>query len=263
MGILIKDAPEVFMTISEDTLRALRAALLVSPDNLPLRQHLANTLMELRRFEEAEQEYRLALSLMPENQLLQINLAAAFYYQGKNSQALVLVETLLKSPEPPALAHLLYARLLLHAGDAANAAAHFQIAIALDPETNDPVLAERLGITDLVTNKTPAPECELDLNAAVEAPLEQPSVTFQDVGGMEAIKEEIRLKIVHPLAHPEIYQAYGQRVGGGVLMYGPPGCGKTYLARATAGEIRARFLSELIRKENLKRTESDIVQVIG
>jgi AAA+ superfamily predicted ATPase len=243
MGILIKDAPEVFMTISEDTLRALRAALLVSPDNLPLRQHLANTLMELRRFEEAEQEYRLALSLMPENQLLQINLAAAFYYQGKNSQALALVETLLKSPEPPALAHLLYARLLLHAGDAANAAAHFQIAIALDPETNDPVLAERLGITDLVTNKTPAPECELDLNAAVEAPLEQPSVTFQDVGGMEAIKEEIRLKIVHPLAHPEIYQAYGQRVGGGVLMYGPPGCGKTYLARATAGEIRARFLS--------------------
>jgi transitional endoplasmic reticulum ATPase len=246
------------MTSSEDTLRALRAALLVSPDNLPLRQHLADILMELGQFEEAEQEYRLALSLMPENHFLQFNLASAFYHQGKNSQAMVLVEQLLKSAEPPAIVHLFYARLLLHAGDTTNASVHFHIAVALDPEMNDPILAERLGNTDVSTDKISVseykspksksseyklPEYELDVSTAVEAPLEQPSITFQDVGGMDAIKEEIRLKIVHPLAHPEIYQAYGQRIGGGVLMYGPPGCGKTYLARATAGEIKARFLS--------------------
>jgi ATP-dependent 26S proteasome regulatory subunit len=241
------------MTTSEDTLRALRAALVVSPDNLPLRQHLADILMELGQFEEAEQEYRLALSLMPENQILLLNLAAVFYHQGKNSQAMVLVENLLKSDEPPAFAHLLYARLLLHTGDATNASAHFHIAVALDPEINDPILADRLGITDLATHRTSVsesklpesklPESKLDLSTAVEAPLEQPTITFKDVGGMDAIKEEIRLKIVHPLAHPEIYQTYGQRVGGGILMYGPPGCGKTYLARATAGEIKARFFS--------------------
>jgi SpoVK/Ycf46/Vps4 family AAA+-type ATPase len=60
---------------------------------------------------------------------------------------------------------------------------------------------------------------------------------------MEKLKEEIQLKIILPIQHPELYQAYGKKAGGGILMYGPPGCGKTYLARATAGEINASFIA--------------------
>jgi SpoVK/Ycf46/Vps4 family AAA+-type ATPase len=51
------------------------------------------------------------------------------------------------------------------------------------------------------------------------------------------------MKIIHPLTHPELYKAYGKAIGGGILLYGPPGCGKTHLARATAGEINASFLA--------------------
>lgn len=229
------------MTSSEDTLQALRAALLISPENQPLRQHLADTLVGLGRFEEAETEYRQALSLLPENQQLQLGLARAFYQQGKNAQAMVVIEALIKSSDAPARAHLLYARLLLQSGDAAQAVNYYRKAVELDPAVNDPDLADRLGTLDSVKHRTAV--AQYSSNVAVETSLERPTITFQDVGGMEAIKEEIRLKIVHPLTHPEIYQAYGKRIGGGVLMYGPPGCGKTYLARATAGEIKAKFLS--------------------
>ena len=72
---------------------------------------------------------------------------------------------------------------------------------------------------------------------------EKPEDGFETVGGMEEVKEEIRLKIIHPLNNPEIYKAYGKKIGGGILHYGPPGCGKTHIARATAGEINAFFFS--------------------
>ena len=60
---------------------------------------------------------------------------------------------------------------------------------------------------------------------------------------MEQVKHEIDLKIIKPLLHPELYKAYGKKLGGGILLYGPPGCGKTYIARATAGQVNAQFIT--------------------
>ncbi len=71
-------------------------------------------------------------------------------------------------------------------------------------------------------------------------------VTFADVGGLEDIKTAIRKRIILPFQKPSLFERFRKRVGGGILLYGPPGCGKTLLARATAGECNAQFLNVAI-----------------
>src|SRR5215213_3850213 len=70
---------------------------------------------------------------------------------------------------------------------------------------------------------------------------EKPSIKFDDVAGLDDVKEDIRLKMIYPFQHPELAKRFGVRPGGGVLLYGPPGTGKTMLARATAAEVDATF----------------------
>ena len=71
---------------------------------------------------------------------------------------------------------------------------------------------------------------------------EKPKETFDDVGGLEDVKKKIRMNFILPLKNHEIFAAYGKEAGGSLLLYGPPGCGKTFVARATAGEIDANFM---------------------
>lgn len=71
-------------------------------------------------------------------------------------------------------------------------------------------------------------------------------VTFAQVGGHEDIKHQIEKRIIAPFREPKLYERFRKRVGGGVLMYGPPGCGKTLLARATAGQCNANFINVAI-----------------
>jgi SpoVK/Ycf46/Vps4 family AAA+-type ATPase len=235
------------MFSGDATVQALREALRVSPDNLPLRQHLAETLLALGRLDEAEQEYRQALAHAGDNDALKVGLANVFYQQEKNSQALVIVEALLKQGQVPPRAYLLHARLLIRAGEIERAIRQYREAIDADPALADADFAESLGIdadpdtNDVVEGRLRV--AEEDTPVRPDGRIERPRITFQDVGGMESLKEEIRLKIIHPLTHAELYQAYGKAIGGGILLYGPPGCGKTYLARATAGEVRANFLA--------------------
>lgn len=72
---------------------------------------------------------------------------------------------------------------------------------------------------------------------------EAPKTGFSDIGGLEDVKEEIRKAIIYPFTHKELYQMYGQKAGEGILLYGPPGCGKTMMAKAAAKECGADFIS--------------------
>lgn len=71
--------------------------------------------------------------------------------------------------------------------------------------------------------------------------IEPQNITFKGVGGLDNIKNQIHKKIILPFIKPSIFERFRKKAGGGVLMYGPPGCGKTLLARATAGECKAKF----------------------
>jgi len=66
-------------------------------------------------------------------------------------------------------------------------------------------------------------------------------VTFNDVGGLEELKKTIDLKIIKPFVNPSLFSKFKKKAGGGILLYGPPGCGKTFIAKATSGEINANF----------------------
>jgi transitional endoplasmic reticulum ATPase len=238
------------MPSADQTIEGLRQAVRISPENLPLRQALAETLAGNGRYEEAEKEYKAALGLAPADVGIKLALAACYYQQEKNSHALVIVEDLIKGNSPPGKALVLHAKLLLRAGETEYAVRQYKRGVEADAAAADGAFAARLGIPSNYDPTRPTDELfEGKLRQGAEgereeaAEIERPKIAFKDVGGMEGLKEEIRLKIIHPLQHPELYKAYGKTAGGGILMYGPPGCGKTHLARATAGEIQAGFLS--------------------
>ncbi len=90
--------------------------------------------------------------------------------------------------------------------------------------------------------KAPAPGGD-DAQAETWLIHERPSVRFDDIAGLESVKEQIRLKLLYPFQNPQVAEQYGIRGGGGILLYGPPGTGKTMIARAVAGEIDAAFFS--------------------
>jgi transitional endoplasmic reticulum ATPase len=97
------------------------------------------------------------------------------------------------------------------------------------------------GVSRAQSSSESSSESEGSADASGWIVKEKPSIRFDDVAGLDDVKEDIRLKMLYPFRHPELAKKFGVKPGGGVLLYGPPGTGKTMLAKATAGEIDATF----------------------
>ncbi|KAK9906799.1 hypothetical protein WJX75_008275 [Coccomyxa subellipsoidea] len=80
-------------------------------------------------------------------------------------------------------------------------------------------------------------------SALRETVVEVPNVNWEDIGGLENVKRELQEVVQYPVEHPEKFEKFGMSPSKGVLFYGPPGCGKTLLAKAIANECQANFIS--------------------
>jgi len=80
-------------------------------------------------------------------------------------------------------------------------------------------------------------------SALRETVVEVPTVTWDDIGGLEEVKRELKETVQYPVEHPDKFLKFGMSPSKGVLFYGPPGCGKTLLAKAIANECQANFIS--------------------
>lgn len=262
-------------------LDALRLALQHSPDNAPLLLLFADGCLDEGLLEEALVSFQRVLNADPVHVEARLGVARVALLKGNTSEAAVRAEQILSSTPNCAPACLLLARIHITEGDLVKARALYDQGVSLNRSLADPGIEKdlhgikpgsedgagrkRAAITssgsqiESVEDRKKKPDEDEDGGddkddddthprggAAFDlglADFEKPKLNFNNVGGMEAVKEQIRMKIIYPLQHAELFKAYDKKVGGGVLLYGPPGCGKTLISKATAGEIKANFIA--------------------
>lgn len=159
------------------------------------------------------------------NVTLRCHLAELLADAGRHAEALQHAATVLQH-EPG------------HLGASAVAAASAS-AIGSTPPTDVPGLAPPLPDTadellDQWATSEPVVEVEIGTVSA-------PGVRLADVGGMDDVKRRLELSFLAPLRNPELSAQFGKSMRGGLVLWGPPGCGKTFVARALAGELGANF----------------------
>ena len=225
--------------MNNEVIRNLLEALEYSAENVPLRLQVADMMMEEKLYEDASAQYQEVLNRNYGNARATSGLASSYYYQKKYSAAIVVYEqlqgTLTRDDST------LYIKCLIQENSIPQAVEAYQQLLSTYPDFSDEEIDKSL--------RTSANDDFDDLFGDFDAAgdegyfMEKPTLRFKDVGGMQKVKEEISIKIIQPLKNPELFKAFGKKSGGGILLYGPPGCGKTFIAKATAGEIDAKFIS--------------------
>ncbi|HEX5494628.1 MAG TPA: AAA family ATPase [Mycobacteriales bacterium] len=204
-------------------LAALEAAVGADQGNHPLRLHLAHLLDESGRHRDALAHASTVLQVQPDNlDALRIAASAAGAV-----------------------------------GEGDRAAGYRRLAAALEPSgepagpSGEPPRSTRPRPAAVTGGAEPVPDTAEELferwRDSESAPepdigtLSAPGMTLDDVGGMAEVKRRLDLSFLAPLRNPQLRARFGKSLRGGLLLWGPPGCGKTYIARALAGELAASF----------------------
>jgi SpoVK/Ycf46/Vps4 family AAA+-type ATPase len=234
--------------LKDETLQSLKAAYAASPDNVKLLLVLARAHLDRDEVDQAAGLLAGTGDLAGAAAGDRLEAAEICLVAGRPEQALELAA----DGAPEAL--LLQARAHLALGDPERGRSAYRRAVEANPTLEDPELASALAtrIRDVeptqdrprlrVISKDDTLAAESDL---LLVPDPEP-VDFSRVGGLEQVKQQIHKKIILPFQKPSLFQRFRKRIGGGILLYGPPGCGKTLLARATAGECKATFYNVAI-----------------
>ena len=217
---------------------ALKTALEKDPDNPELRFHLCEAFVKVGRWQDALDQCGWLLARKPDD-LPTLKLAAeAARSVGDDTRAdayLRLYGALSGTEEPERESDPVPSTR--EPGPYATA-----------PRPLEPDLSNQDSSTAQEPSHDPDEEEGIKLKA-IDGGLAEPfweeeteTITLADVAGMEHVKKRLNLAFLAPMRNPEMTKLYGKSLRGGLLLYGPPGCGKTYIARATAGELRARFI---------------------
>jgi SpoVK/Ycf46/Vps4 family AAA+-type ATPase len=176
---------------------------------------------------------RAAVGTSPDDIVLRLHLAETLLAQGLRSDAVVEA-----------------AAVLQRAPGDQRAIAIVTIASAAATEPQDPAPSTPAGGFDWRTAEAEVADIAPPMFVEGEEPLEvdafdaeRPSLRLSDVGGMEQVKQRLEAAFLAPMRHPELRATFSKSLKGGLLLYGPPGCGKTFIARAVAGELGVHFVA--------------------
>jgi AAA+ superfamily predicted ATPase len=240
---------------SDPLLESLRNAVTAMPDDVPLRLHLARLLLRAGQRDEAVR-----------------HLGAVLQREPGNAEALAMLTSPAEVSGPPASAPAdadippersrgsaptaPFSADSAEPGKPADSPAGDKTADGLAPGSparegspeEDPgydwTQAEdemRDVLPTMFVGETGSSSAGLDEARAYDA--EHTGLTLADVAGLDEVKKRLEAAFLAPMRNPELRKLYGKSLRGGLLLYGPPGCGKTFVARAVAGELGARFIT--------------------
>jgi len=224
--------------MDKSTIQSLISTYDTAPSD-DLARVIAMGLVELDDLEQAREFFKRIESPLSDSQ------AADVLDKLIDASAAEMLLPLLNT-DTPAQA-LLAARCLLHSDKKEAAKLAYLDIIEQHPELGSDTLNDEFGVVppERASEKPRLRVVEksdvLDLSDFIEPP--QAKVDFSQVVGLSKVKKQIERKIILPFTKPSMYQRFKKKVGGGVLLYGPPGCGKTLIARATAGQAQASFIN--------------------